>query len=155
MIFINKPYIDEKSNAEMWEYFKASAEEACKGTFKIDPEMIPIIKEFNKIDGVITRFCCEGHPEKNKSDDAYVMLAFNKTGLEKLLDFNMYQSFLNIQLGPDPVWGLEHSVYQAPNTTCTIWYPAVIFRTISTEDKILLTDCNEFMLEALKKYNAT
>ncbi|AEH03779.1 hypothetical protein AVT69_gp354 [Pseudomonas phage PhiPA3] len=154
MIFINKPYLPEDQTA-LWEMFRESADNACSGNYAIDPEMLPIIQEFNRIEGVTTRYCCEGHPDDLGVDNAYVMLVCDQSGLEKLMRFNMHQAFHWISENEGgQVWRLEHSMAVVVNNRGTeFWYPCVVLRSNDGDNKATTTRYNAFLLQQLQGFN--
>lgn len=75
----------------------------------LDPEMKPIIKKLNKIDGIVTTDCCASHPEKGSYERLYVSAIVTATGLETFA--NIQQKFLNNVLGDKYVMVLSGQMF--------------------------------------------
>lgn len=81
-----KLYESEEGIAKSKQEFSEWATSGFKG---VDEEMIPLLKKFNAIEGVVTRHCCASHPE-NKRFRFYIQFAVTERG-HRILEA-MFQS---------------------------------------------------------------
>lgn len=77
-----------------------------------DPEFIPLLKRLNDIPGLVTVWCCTGHPkpEEGESDRFYVVFGVDASGLQALE--RIYRRMSQHLYRPIPVDGLCLSTHR-------------------------------------------
>lgn len=51
-----------------------------------DENLKDLIVKFNKLEGVVTRFCCDGHPDEDEGNSFYICTVCTEEGIKNIFD---------------------------------------------------------------------
>ncbi len=55
-----------------------------KGMIGCDEPIKELLISINKLKGIVTRFCCDGHPDSDEGNSFYICMACTQEGLENI-----------------------------------------------------------------------
>ena len=76
-----------------------------------DENLKDLIVKFNKLEGVVTRFCCDGHPDSNEGNSFYICMVCTQEGLENI--YKVYSEVIdNLSHELDITYSLQIEISQ-------------------------------------------
>ena len=80
-----------------------------------DENLKDLIVKFNKLKGVVTRFCCDGHPDSDEGNYFYICMVCTQEGLENI--YKVYSDVIdNLSHELDITYSLQIEISQLQAT---------------------------------------
>ena len=116
-----------------------------------DENLKDLIVKFNKLEGVVTRFCCDGHPDSDEGNSFYICMVCTQEGLENI--YKIYSEVIdNLSHELDITYSLQIEISQlvAMKELSSPIIPSVTLRAFpNVEEQHILIDLLTKAVEAL------